>query len=253
MYSRKGSSLCRVVLVSAGLNEFCGRAPACPALCITHNTSICSASEIVIDSKAYQSLDDEVTEAISNLTHSYLTTEAVSQPVLTPSASAVGLAPELLLPRTDQADAVLAGHAEVKEGKAPYVVYVLFVARVASRPYTSATSSAQKPSPHASAPSVPAAWTVFRRYRDFDALNDALRKRGIVVPMSLPGKRWIMQSDDDFLSKRQAGLSVCARIHCWRCTSVAVCVIVAPMCRVGSLPRWPFVPLLPCPLNCTRS
>jgi hypothetical protein len=105
--------------------------------------------------------------------------------------TAFGLDPTRLLADGEAADAMVAGHAEVRDPKGAYTIFVVLVARV--RPV----------------PSAPTAWTIFRRYRDFLTLHDVLKKRGVVVGSPFPGKRWIsMGTDAEFVNKRQGALGV---------------------------------------------
>ena len=156
---------------------------------------LCRVSEIVIGPPEASVTDEEAAAAISGLTFAYSATTDTKTPYNAPK-SAAGLPPSLLLPMGEVTDALVAGHAEVRDVKAPYTVYVVLVARVSAGKSGRSTNT-------------PAAWTVFRRYRDFLGLYEALRKKGIAVPATFPGKRWLMQADDEFLAKRQAGLSVC--------------------------------------------
>ena len=52
---------------------------------------------------------------------------------------------------------------------------------------------------------LPVKWMVYRRYNDFRALNDVLKRRGFELP-AMPGKKFL-QSGENFLQKRLAGLN----------------------------------------------
>lgn len=85
--------------------------------------------------------------------------------------------------------AVLAGAADVRDPKDTYTVYIILVCR----------------SHHS--PEKPAVWTVFRRYRAFKTLAEALKRRNVSVAVPLPSKLWLLGTlDADFLRRRRQGL-----------------------------------------------
>jgi hypothetical protein len=85
--------------------------------------------------------------------------------------------------------AVLAGAADVRDPKGAYTVYIILVCR--------SHQSVEKP----------AVWTVFRRYRAFKTLAEALKRRNISVPVPFPSKFMLFGTrDGEFLARRRQGL-----------------------------------------------
>jgi serine/threonine protein kinase len=129
-----------------------------------------------------------------------------------PSGCAAGVSSLELLPLGAPADALLApASLEVRESRAGcHIVYLLMVTRDGSAGSVAgiAPSAAALPSSPQQGQPQPSTWAVFRRYRHFHALHEALRRRGVAVPAPFPGKHavWPRSQDADFLPRRLEGL-----------------------------------------------